>query len=345
MNIPRFLCIFLCMACAWGARACTSLIATGAATADGRPILWKNRDTGARDNFLYRVEKPDCIGYVGLFNGGDSLVLDEAWQGMNDEGFAVMNTVAYNLPAPAPDRQDREGIVMARALEICRSVDDFATLLDTLPKPLGVQTNFGCIDARGGAAYFECSDSGYIRFDAADAPGGVIIRTNYAVSGIPDEGMGYVRYMNTEQQLREVIAEHRLTPEMLTEGISRSFYHALRGTCATDCNQQYIVDQDYVPRRSTTASIAVRGVNPGSPADSIVMYAIIGYPPVSPQYTVTLHRLPSEVLPQTGNAHAPAAERSVEAMKSVFPLHRGNGPKYICLPALRRLAFPQRKIE
>ena len=62
---------------------------------------------------------------------------------------------------------------MALALGSCRTVDDFAAMLDTLPKPLGVMTNFGVIDADGNGAYFETDDSTYTRYDLCDAPPGL----------------------------------------------------------------------------------------------------------------------------------------------------------------------------
>lgn len=83
---------------------------------------------------------------MALYNGGDSL-LAEAWMGLNDAGFAIMNTASYNLAPDTASVKDREGIVMRLALERCRTLDDFETLLDTLPRPLGVQANFGVLDA------------------------------------------------------------------------------------------------------------------------------------------------------------------------------------------------------
>ena len=67
---------------------------------------------------------------------------------------------------------DREGILMYKALGICRTVEDFVTFLDTLSRPMGVEANFGVIDACGGASYFEVDNSGWVRFDVADEPGG-----------------------------------------------------------------------------------------------------------------------------------------------------------------------------
>lgn len=116
--------------------ACTSLVASGRATPDGRPILWKHRDTDAPSNYLARVEpgSPGEIGFVGLFNAGDSIMRD-AWAGMNDAGFAIMNTASYNLAPDTTDFKDREAVVMGIALRRCRTVADFAALLDSLPRP------------------------------------------------------------------------------------------------------------------------------------------------------------------------------------------------------------------
>ncbi len=310
--------------------ACTSLIASGTATANGRPMLWKHRDTGASDNYLYRVERPGHIGYVGLFNGGDSLNLDEAWMGMNDAGFAIMNTVAYNLPANDPEWADREGYIMSRALSECRTVDDFEALLERLPKPLGVRTNFGCIDACGNGAYFETDDYRWTRFDLADEPSGVLIRTNYAVSGTPDEGMGYIRYSNVTDLLDVEIRTRSLTPASVTEGVSRSFYHSLIGQDVLATGDAYIVDQDFVPRHSSTASIVVEGLQEGETPEKMRMWTVLGYPPVSPVVCATLTDIPESLLPESDtDCHAPANKAALRLMHEVFPVERGNGSRYI----------------
>ena len=40
---------------------------------------------------------------------------------------------------------------MKMALEPCKTLEDFEKMLNDLPKPLGVEANFGVIDANGGA--------------------------------------------------------------------------------------------------------------------------------------------------------------------------------------------------
>lgn len=162
--MKQFLTISACVLAALAplcARPCTSAIISGSLTPDGKPILWKNRDTSASDNKVEYMapQHPGELAYVALFNSSDTRC-EQAWIGVNECGFAVMNTASYNLKAddvPASD-MDREGYVMAHALRHCRTVDDFADLLENLPKPLGVEANFGVVDAEGNGAYFECDN-------------------------------------------------------------------------------------------------------------------------------------------------------------------------------------------
>ena len=90
------------------AYGCTSAIIGASANPSGRPILWKHRDTSTIDNKVeYVTPSKEGYGYVALFNAADS-ELREAWMGMNDAGFAVMNTASYNLK----DGEGREGSLL-----------------------------------------------------------------------------------------------------------------------------------------------------------------------------------------------------------------------------------------
>ena len=135
-------------------QSCTSAIISGKVTADGRPIMWKNRDT---DNLLNCVrymkgERYDFVAVTGYADDPQSV-----WIGINEAGFAIMNTLSYNLEEEEGDEPSskRNGTVMKRALEICATVSDFKHYLDTLQKPMFVRTNYGVIDAHGNGAYFE----------------------------------------------------------------------------------------------------------------------------------------------------------------------------------------------
>lgn len=311
------------------AEACTSAIFAGRATTDGRPILWKHRDTGAEGNFIARTAARDGLhAFVALYNYGDS-TLAEAWMGMNDAGFAVMNTASYNLAPDTAKVKDREGVVMKRALEVCRSLKDFENLLDTLPKPLGVQANFGVLDAGGHGAYYETDDYSWKRFAVDETPEGYIVRTNYSYSGEADGGYGYIREANA----RYHIERNPVTAELLTETVSRSFYHSLLGRDCSATTDRYIVDLDFVPRRSSTASVAI--------VDGRLMWANLGYPPAGVVYPVTLEEIPEAVQPDE-KWRCPACDSALTLKAQIFPIRRGNGPQYIDVEALNRINAERR---
>jgi hypothetical protein len=184
---------------------CTTAIVSGKVTTDGRPLLWKHRDSSDELTSIIYFNNGK-YDYIGLVNSSDK-EKDEVWVGYNEAGFAVMNSASYNLKDEDDNTalKDREGIIMRMALQRCASLTDFETLLDTLPKPLGVEANFGVIDAMGGAAYYETDNYRYNKTDVNDhktAPGGYLIRTNYSFTGNPEEGYGYIRY-NTAEKLFE----------------------------------------------------------------------------------------------------------------------------------------------
>lgn len=274
------------------ADACTSAIIGANLNPYGRPILWKHRDTSTTDNKVEYVEgKNGDFSYVALYNAADR-GLKEAWMGMNEAGFAVMNTASYNLKDDkVPNKQmDKEGIVMTKALRLCRTVDDFAALLDSLPRPMGVEANFGVIDAYGDGAYFETNNHSYIRFDLKDEPSGMLVRTNYSHAGRPNEGYGFVREANAECLLAPYAEKGEITSELLTETISRTFYHDGKKRNFTMSGNHTLLDEDFIPRYKSTATIAIEGCPPIKPGETpdpemvkkqYIMWTGIGYPPVS----------------------------------------------------------------
>jgi len=320
--------------------ACTSILVSPEASATGRPLMWKHRDTGAPDNFLARVEKKGCHAYVGLFNGGDSL-LREAWMGMNDAGFAIMNTASYNLMPDTCRYADREGVVMAMALERCGALADFEALLDSLPKPMGVQANFGVMDSVGGLAYYETDDHGYKRFDVADAPEGFIVRTNFSVSGEHPGGMGYIRYDNVYEILAGQMEAKRIAPADLTEGCSRSFSHSLLGRDPLAEGDRWAVDQDFIPRYISTSSIVIEGVASGH--GEPLMWATLGYPPCSFVHEVTLDSIPADLTPALPGWHSEACIEANKLKEKIFHRRKGNGKRYLDLDRLRPINEDMRR--
>ena len=124
--------------------ACTSGIFTGKVTADGRPLLWKHRDTSDENNRM-AFFKGTKYNFLALLNSSDED--GEAWTGSNSAGFSIMNTASYNLKEDTVKEMDKEGVLMYKALAECRNLADFEKFLDNYPRPMRVEANFGVIDA------------------------------------------------------------------------------------------------------------------------------------------------------------------------------------------------------
>lgn len=324
------------------ALACTSAIVSAGASKSGRPLLWKHRDTGTENNFVARVEaqNPDRFDYVALFNAGDSL-LAEAWMGVNEAGFAVMNTASYNLSPDTAEYKDQEGRVMSEALSRCRTLRDFELLLDSMPKPLGVQANFGVIDAYGNGAFYETDDYCYRKYSLDDAEDGVLIRTNYSHSGVKDAGFGYIRESNAEQLLAPYVEGRNIEPAVFTEVLSRSFFHSLIGRDMSG-ETTWVVDQDFIPRYSSSASIVVEGTVPGDFNDKPIMWTVIGYPPCSYVLPVTVDSVPAELIPNA-DWHSILCDSVVARKREVFSITRGSGRHYINMPVLQKYSEMNKK--
>lgn len=314
---------------------CTSAVVSGRVTPDGRPLLWKHRDASDLNNRIVHFEaEGGKLEFVGLVNGVDTMA-NEVWAGYNTSGFAIMNTASYNLKNDTSSLFDREGVVMKQVLGECRTVEDFARLLDSLPRPIGVEANFGVVDALGGAAYFEVNSYEVFRYDVKDSPDGYLLRTNYSVSGRPNEGYGYVRYDNAARLFSRATSERSITPEWITGICSRSFYHTLLGRDFT--TDTWVVDQDFIPRRSTSASVVIEGVKSGESPVFTTMWTMLGYPPCSvvlPVWIGCEYGVPTLLQGSEDSVRSPLCEWSNRLKNKVFSLERGSGPHYLHMALL-----------
>lgn len=323
--------------------ACTTAVVSGKSTPDGRPLLYKQRDTGDLHNiieFCYDGK----FGYAGLVNSNDPT--HAVWGGYNTAGFAIINSASYNLNADDPsDTKDKEGIVMKMALQQCATVEDFGRLLDSLPKPLGVEANFGVIDAKGGAAYFETGNSRYTRFDANDpktAPGGYIIRTNFSVSGNREKDKGVCRYLEEERLFAAASATHSIACDFFLHTVSRCLTHGLTHTNLYDMMPQhgnepvFVPFRDYIPRYITSATVLVQGIKSGEPTSLTTMWTIAGSPLTSVAIPVWMHPdgyFPPILLPDK-KGFAPLCTWALNLKKKLFPMEEGEGNDYLNLSAL-----------
>jgi hypothetical protein len=329
--------------------ACTSAIIGADATPDGRPLLWKLRDTNTTDNKVEYIASDDgAYSYVALFNANDTKC-EQAWIGMNEVGFAIMNTASYNIKDDKvpQSKMDREGYVMTIALRSCKTVDDFASLLNQLPRPMGVEANFGVIDAEGNGAYFETNNHSYVKYDIKEAPGNVLIRTNYSHSGRKDEGYGYIREANASHLLLPYVETKSVTAEVLTEVVSRSFYHDLKKTDYATVNERWVIDQDFIPRNSSSASVVVEGVSKGENPDATTIWSVIGYPPCSYAVAswVKAKNEIAAVIANSDEGRSSVNRMAVALKREVFPISRGNGSKYMRTDVIARAIETLRPYE
>jgi len=323
---------------------CTTAVISGKFTADGRPLLFKHRDTSTLQNKLMYFSDGK-FDYIGVVNSTDKNG-KSVWAGLNSAGFAIMNSASYNLNLhDTTSVKDREGRLMKMALQVCATVDDFEAFLDTLPKPLGVEANFGVIDANGGAAYFETGNFDFRKFDANDpgtAPFGYIIRTNYSFSRDTDQGYGYIRYENADELFRMATATKNLSARFILRKVSRCLKHSLTGIDLTENlpsekDSPVMVNfRDFIPRHSSASTFVVHGVKPGESPELATMWTIMGFQlcaVATPVWVKGGRNLPSIlVADETGNA--PLCDWAMQLKKQCFPVTRGNGKYYLNLAAV-----------
>lgn len=274
--------------------ACTSVIISGRVTESGKPLMLKNRDTDELNNRIEYFKGP-IYSFVGLVNSFSTK--KEVWAGTNSKGFCIMNTASYNLGGNTEDVsvKDKEGELMYMALGTCATVEDFESFLQIRPKPNGVSANFGVIDANGGAAYFEVNNYSYKKYDINDIPCGYRVVTNFSESGSFENYKGYERYLTAMDIMAEYEAQADegkmyVGPFDLFYDFSRSYTNSMVGI--DYLNSYYslkndfgftgiLVDQDFIPRRSTSSSIVFEGVAKGEDPSHTIMWSILGYPSCS----------------------------------------------------------------
>ena len=328
--------------------ACTSIIISGKATADGCPVMFKNRDTDCLDN---RVER-----YQGLVNA--PVKTGEVWTGINEAGFCIMNTASYNIKDDnVPDKKmDKEGVLMFDALGECATVEDFRQFLKNRKKPMGVEANFGVIDAHGGASYFEVNNQQWWEYDVNEEPAGYRVVTNFSFAGRKEDYQGVERYLTATSIMNDYVTSHTLGlytigHEFLMNHFSRSYRHARLGTPDDYCPASGItVDQDFIPRRITSAAITVEGVYPGEDPAKTVMWTSLGYPATSPAIPLLVGK--SDILPNYVKSFDYGVSRSSEGKKEghsrisdysndikyayIFPDKVSNGKRYLHLDVVQR---------
>jgi hypothetical protein len=336
-NVDRtLLFLSLCLAVALGmafvndARACTTAVVSGQATANGRPLLWKNRDADNKQNQVV-YDATGRYPFVGVVNSADPAGLD-IWAGINAQGFAIMNSASYNL-----DKGDSvaEGQLMRLALQSCATVEEFQALLDKTDGGRDVMANFGVIDAKGGAAIFETGRKAHKRFDATDpkvAPNGFIVRTNYSDSGDTEDGSGFLRRERATSLLDELVKAKALAAPTLLSGPARDVANVRIGSYPAKglpAGAHWAYTADSVCRFDTASVVLFEGVRPGEDPLLATLWVIVGQPITGAAVPVWVRaaRVPSALAPAL---KASEMTQALDAVRTVFyPETRGELKKFI----------------
>jgi hypothetical protein len=204
---------------------------------------------------------------------------DDAWMGVNEAGFAILNAASDDL-----ERETRmNGDFMAHSLAHFTSIPDFEAFLNTP----GVEHrfaigNFGVLDASGTVAMYEVQDTLWWRYNpGAD---GFIIRTNFSMHGGGNAGVD--RYNRSRALLSGYVAGDSLTAETMLVHHARDFSNVYGSTIdlpyagfwGDELGYGYLSTQYSICRNSNASAVVIEGIKPGESPLLTTMWTLLGQP-------------------------------------------------------------------
>jgi hypothetical protein len=260
---------------------CTIGVASGRATKDGRPMIWKTRDTDSYDNAIF-LNSGYRYRFLAVIDAGNRL---NSWISLNEKGFAILNSALYDVPTGSQGLGN--GTLMTYAAGTCASVADFKWLLDST-NVTGRRTAacFAVMDSTGAAAIFETGGQQYWMYDAADtlaSPRGYILRTNFSVAGGGSTGL--VRFRRTTALFDGFYAGDSIMPKTILRYQMRDFADAngvpypipFHGTVG-GAPYGYIPASETICRIYSASAGVVHGVLPGEAVSASTFWVILGSP-------------------------------------------------------------------
>ncbi|MGC9111442.1 MAG: carcinine hydrolase/isopenicillin-N N-acyltransferase family protein [candidate division WOR-3 bacterium] len=260
--------------------ACTIGVFGSGVTGDGRVILWKNRDVSNPDQEMGFFQGPR-FRFIANVYAGETL---DVWAGINEAGFAIMNSNSYNLSGDGDGADD--GNIMHLALGSCATVEDFARLLDSL-NLVGRETpaNYGVFDASGDAAIFEAGNTFYHRFDADQDTLGFLLRANFSISGGPSRLLGKNRFERAMALCTTWLRHHKFSVEFIIRVLSRDLGQVGFDPYPLPFYGQLVpLPAGYLPidttiARATTRSVEIMvGPRPDASSNTGMMWVLLGSP-------------------------------------------------------------------
>lgn len=268
---------------------CTIGVASGSATSDGRPMVWKTRDYSSRPNNEVRYNDNYTYKFISVSNAGGTW----AWMGVNEMGFAIVNSLSNDLPGSRNDNGESNGELMRNMLGSCATVTDFEKHLNSTDETgRDGKANFGVIDSTGAAAIFECSGYSHWRYDATDifdAPNGYIVRTNFGMNGDSIDGSTYSieRYNRSNDIIENLYTGDSLNHKSILRYQMRDFSDENSNPVSVPYRDRwnlgvpfgYIKCNNSICRNSSVSATVIQGVLPNNePAQLTTLWAMLGQP-------------------------------------------------------------------
>lgn len=274
---------------AQGIEECTIGVASGKATIDGRPLLWKTRDYISAPNNEVYYNTNYRYKFVSVVSAGGT----DSWMGVNEKGFAILNSASSDLSAASSGLT--HGSLMRYVLGNCATVVAFQHFLDST-NVTGRQTatNLGVIDSTGAAAIFETAGYEYWKFDANDstiAPDGYVLRTNFAFNGDAKNGLNdgiysIERYRRTTKLIGDFYAGDSLSYKSILRTQMRDFSDSDSEPVPVPYPRRWQSNRPYgyiycslsICRSTSVSAAVIHGVLPHETAKLSTMWTILGQP-------------------------------------------------------------------
>ncbi len=277
-----------------GSEECTIGAASGKATQDGRPMIWKTRDySSARNNEVYyNTSSSNKYKFIGVMTANASQS-STPWMGVNEKGFAILNSDSDDLDTG--DSGPGNGMTMYIALANFATIAEFENWLDsTNVTGRSTNANYAVIDSIGAAAIFETSGYQYWKFDANDsiiAPNGYVLRTNFAFNGDAKNGLNdgiysIERYRRTTKLIGDFYASDSLNHKSILRTQMRDFSDYDSEPVSVPFPEKWISSRPYgyiycyvsICRSTSVSAAVIQGVKANEPASLSTMWTILGQP-------------------------------------------------------------------
>ncbi|HEX7343500.1 MAG TPA: hypothetical protein VF398_04510 [bacterium] len=265
-------------------QASTVALISGDATADGRPLLMKQRDNAENANQEYVYNHDGQYAYVGVTYTD---LTNQCWGGYNEVGFCIINSNAHNLDDSVAGPDD-DGYIIRQGLMTCQTVADFQGIMDSTNLTGRTRpANYGVIDAFGNGAFFEASDHEYVIYDLNDstaAPDGYMVRANFAYSGGPYH-LGQHRHDRALALLDSAYAGGFLTHHFVVQFVCRDLVNEDTDPYPLPFDGRegllpygLLHTHDALNRDITKSGMVIQGIQIGENPLLSVIWAMVGEP-------------------------------------------------------------------